>query len=236
MGSRALPVHEADNLSAICELSRQYWILCISQPYKAPGPVMGIGLDLLYACVKEVRCLWAQPWFDTVHHYHYRWSAVIQSNSLGSKQVVIVGREIKAVRRAINKALVKSSSGTRVPATVYGLVRGGALHRMSAFLTYCSEWRYAVFLVFRSTLLMLMWPIIAYVYLSARVSFPKKQLPSAIWQADNVCLNFTICLANVYPLLWLPCGFNIHKWNPRFITSYAYDVLEKFIAIFVVSL
>jgi hypothetical protein len=40
----------------------------------------------------------------------------------------------------------------------------------------------------------------------------------------------------VHPLLWLLFGFNIHKWNPGFITCYSYDVIEKFITIFVVSL
>jgi hypothetical protein len=36
--------------------------------------------------------------------------------------------------------------------------------------------------------------------------------------------------------LWLLFGFNIHKWNPCFITCFSYDVIEKFISIFVVSL
>jgi hypothetical protein len=35
----------------------------------------------------------------------------------------------------------------------------------------------------------------------------------------------------VHPLLWLLFGFNIHKWNPGFITCYSYDVIEKFVAI-----
>jgi hypothetical protein len=40
----------------------------------------------------------------------------------------------------------------------------------------------------------------------------------------------------VHPLLWLLLCFNIHKWSPSFITCYSYDVIEKFTAIFVVSL
>jgi hypothetical protein len=40
----------------------------------------------------------------------------------------------------------------------------------------------------------------------------------------------------VHPLLWLLFGFNIHKWKPGFITCYSYDMTEKFMAIFVVSL
>jgi hypothetical protein len=39
-----------------------------------------------------------------------------------------------------------------------------------------------------------------------------------------------------HPLLWLLFGFSIHKWKPRFITWSSCDVIEKFIAIFVVSL
>jgi hypothetical protein len=40
----------------------------------------------------------------------------------------------------------------------------------------------------------------------------------------------------VHSLLCLLFGFNIHNWNPRFITCYSYNVVEKFIAIFAVSL
>jgi hypothetical protein len=39
-----------------------------------------------------------------------------------------------------------------------------------------------------------------------------------------------------HPLLWLLFGFNIHKWNLSFITCYSYNVIEKFIIIFVVLL
>jgi hypothetical protein len=40
----------------------------------------------------------------------------------------------------------------------------------------------------------------------------------------------------VHPLLWLHFGFSIHKWKPYFIICHSYDDIEKFIAIFVVSL
>jgi hypothetical protein len=40
----------------------------------------------------------------------------------------------------------------------------------------------------------------------------------------------------MHPLLSLLFGFNIHKRSPGFIICYSYDVIEKFITIFVVSL
>jgi hypothetical protein len=39
-----------------------------------------------------------------------------------------------------------------------------------------------------------------------------------------------------HPLHWLLSYFNIHKWNPGLIACYSCDVIEKFIAIFVVGL
>jgi hypothetical protein len=56
---------------------------------------------------------------------------------------------------------------------------------------------------------------------------------------DSVCLQFfgmfgeCVC---IHPLLWLLFGFSIHKWNSDVITCYSCDVMDKFIAIFVVSL
>jgi hypothetical protein len=40
----------------------------------------------------------------------------------------------------------------------------------------------------------------------------------------------------VHQRLWLLFDFNIHKWDSSFITCYSYNVSEKFIAIFVISL
>jgi hypothetical protein len=51
-------------------------------------------------------------------------------------------------------------------------------------------WPYAVFLVFLNTLLMLLRSLVAWIPSSALLSCPRKQLPSAFWQADNICLNF----------------------------------------------
>jgi hypothetical protein len=46
-------------------------------------------------------------------------------------------------------------------------------------------------------------------------------------------LFWLVWLMCMHPLLWLFFGFSIYKWNPGFITCYLYDVIEKFITIFV---
>jgi hypothetical protein len=51
---------------------------------------------------------------------------------------------------------------------------GGALHQMSAFHAFCSEWPYAVFLVFRNTLLMLLWFLVAWIPPSALAFLSQK--------------------------------------------------------------
>jgi hypothetical protein len=114
---------------------------------------------------------------------------------------------------------------------------GGAVHRMPVFHAFCSEWPYVVFLVLCSTLLALLWSLVAWITPSALPSSSRKQLPSIFWQADYVCLNFwLVWWMCMHPLLLLLFGFNIQKWNPGFITYYSYNVIEIFITIFMVSL
>jgi hypothetical protein len=67
--------------------------------------------------------------------------------------------------------------------------QGGALHRMSAFRVFWSKWPCAVILVFCSTLLTLLWSLVAWIPPSALLFSPRKQLSSAFWQADKACLN-----------------------------------------------
>jgi hypothetical protein len=70
------------------------------------------------------------------------------------------------------------------------------------------------FLVFRSTLPTLLWSLVAWIPPSALLSYPRKQVQSAFWQAD-ISLNFFGFSGEcVHALLWLLFGFNIHKWNP----------------------
>jgi hypothetical protein len=53
LGSRTRPVHKADNLSAICEVTGQCEILNISQTYKPPRPVTGICLRFYFYAQRE---------------------------------------------------------------------------------------------------------------------------------------------------------------------------------------
>jgi hypothetical protein len=71
---------------------------------------------------------------------------------------------------------------------------------------------------------------------SAPLSCPREQLPPAFWQADLFILFRHVWWMYMHRLPSLLYGFSIHKWNPLFITCYSYDMFEKFIASFVVSL
>jgi hypothetical protein len=99
----------------------------------------------------------------------------------------------------------------------------------------CSEWPYAVFSVSQYTCNIIMIPYC----MNSTISTPflSQKTVAIIFLADSVCLNFFGLFGEcVHPPLWLLFGFNIHKWNPGFIACYPYNVIEKFIAISVVSL
>jgi hypothetical protein len=87
------------------------------------------------------------------------------------------------------------------------------------------EWPNVVFLVFRNILLILLWSLVAWIPPLVLLPVPEY---SCHWLSGNICLNFIDLFGEcvVYPLFWLLFGFNIHKWNPRFITCYLYDVTE----------
>jgi hypothetical protein len=54
LGSQVRRVRRADNLTAICEpMSRQCGILNISQPYRPPRPVTGIGLLFFFLLLTD---------------------------------------------------------------------------------------------------------------------------------------------------------------------------------------
>jgi hypothetical protein len=73
---------------------------------------------------------------------------------------------------------------------------------------YCSEWLYTVFL--SGNTLLTLWSPVAWIPPSALLSCPRKQLPSAFW---HTCL-VNVCVSTALTAVW----FNIHKWNPGFIT------------------
>jgi hypothetical protein len=54
LGSGALPVRKSDNLTAICELSRQCGILNISQPYEPPQSVNGDSFFFSWSQIIDV--------------------------------------------------------------------------------------------------------------------------------------------------------------------------------------
>jgi hypothetical protein len=183
------------------------------------------GNTLLYACVREVCRLWAQPCFDSFNQL------LIIIEALWSKPVLRIGKSKQVVVTQQDQGCKgggQTTPGWNAPALLkceqlYADTRchGGALHRISAFHTLCSEWLYAGPPPHNMPVILL-WSPVAWISPSALYSCPRKQLPSAFWQAD-VCLNFfwLVWWMCVHPLLWLLFGFSIHKWNPGFITSYS---------------
>jgi hypothetical protein len=120
---------------------------------------------------------------------HYCWSSVIPTILQVGKQVVVARSEIRVVRRALKQLPVEMlQQCEQLYADAH--CHGGALHRMSAFHALCSEWPYSVFLVFRNILLTLFGPLLHEFRHQHSFSCPGKQIPSAFWQADNLCLNF----------------------------------------------
>jgi hypothetical protein len=94
------------------------------------------------------------------------------------------------------------------------------------FDTFCSEWHYAVFLVFRNTRLTLLWSRVAWIPHQHSFSVPEnschqlsgRHLFKLFWLVWWMC---------VPPLLWMLFGFSIHNWNPGLTSCYVYYVIEK---------
>jgi lipid-A-disaccharide synthase-like uncharacterized protein len=146
------------------------------------------GNKFLFACVKEVCHLWAQSCFDTLDQLlviiEELWSQPVLQVG---KQVVVTQSKVRAVRRAVKQLLVEMfQQCSSVSSCMRTCSHGGALHQMLAFHAFCSEWPYAVFLVFCNILLTLVRFFVAWIPPSEN----RKQLPSAFWHAHNVCPNF----------------------------------------------
>jgi hypothetical protein len=108
---------------------------------------------------------------------------------------------------------------------------------MSASHAFCSEWP-----ALHSFLSVLQYTSNFILFLVAWI--PPSALPPCPGRV-TICLLagrhlfktfWLVWWISVHPPLWLLSGFNVHKWNPGFITCYSYNVVEKDIAIFVVSL
>jgi hypothetical protein len=139
------------------------------------------GIKFVYACVKEVYRLWDEPCFDTLHQL------LITVEELWSQPVLLVFKQV-AVARSVVKQLPVEMPQQCSSANAH--CHEEVLYRMSAFHAFCYEWPYAVFSVLRNTLVTLLWSSIAWIPSSAPLSCRRKQLPSDLWQRDNVCLNF----------------------------------------------
>jgi hypothetical protein len=94
----------------------------------------------LYACVKEVFRLWAQPHFATFHQI------LIIVEALWSQPVLQVGGS-RLERGQHSKQGGQSTPSWNAPAVLEieqlyadAHCHGEALHRMSAFHAFCSEW------------------------------------------------------------------------------------------------
>jgi hypothetical protein len=138
------------------------------------------GNEFLYTCVKEVCHLWAQPCFDTFHQLliivETSWSQPVLRVG---KQVTVTWSEIRDVRKVVKQLPVEMLWLQQLYVDAH--CHGGAQHQMLAFHSFSSEWPYTVFLTFRSTLLMLLWSLVAWILPSALLTCPRKQLPSAFW-------------------------------------------------------
>jgi hypothetical protein len=142
------------------------------------------GNKFLYACVKQVCHLWAQPHFNTVHQLliiaEGLWSHPVLQ--LG-KQVVVAWSKIRAVRSVIKQLPVEilqhcsSASSCIQKHTVME-----EHYTMPAFHAFCPEWPYAVFFsVSQYTSDATVVPCC----MNSTISTPflsQKQLPSAFWQ------------------------------------------------------
>jgi hypothetical protein len=111
-----------------------------------------LGNKFLYACVKEVCCMWAQSRFDAFQHLEALWSQPVLQVGKG---VVVTWSEIRAERRVVNNSQLKCSSSAWVQAAVcrHALLRRSttpyvnilwllfwmALHSFVSILQYTSD-------------------------------------------------------------------------------------------------
>jgi hypothetical protein len=151
-----------------------------------------LGNKFLYACVKGVCCLWAQPHFDTFHQLitvEALWSQPVLQVG---KQVVVARSEVMNVRRVANNSQFKCSISAwvraavcrhtlswrnttlyvSIPCLLFWLALRSSFEYFSApFWHYCGP-------LLREFLLQRSFPILS--QKTVAISF----------LADNICLNF----------------------------------------------
>jgi hypothetical protein len=98
----------------------------------------------LFACVREVCRLWAQPLFDTFHQLVF-WSAVVSVRSSGGWQTVLARREINAGRRVIRTPSWNAPAELGVRTAVCACALSWSSTTIIPRHAFCSAWPYAVF-------------------------------------------------------------------------------------------
>jgi hypothetical protein len=101
---------------------------------------------------------------------------------------------------------------------------GGTLHRMLAFHAFCSEWpAYAGFFLCVSQNTSDVVVVSCCMNSTISTHFLSQKTAATTLLAGRQRLFILLRLVwwmCVHPLLWLLFGFDIHKWNPGFITCY----------------
>jgi hypothetical protein len=152
---------------------------------------------------------------------HYCWSAVILISSLGSR----------SERDQCCKEGSQTTPSWNAPAVlecelVYADAHyhGAALHRISPFQDFCSEWPYAVFKA-AVHLCHYCGPLLHEFHHQQSFSVPENSYLQLSGRQTTFISTFSACMVNVYASTALT-GLNIHKLNPGFITCYSYDLID----------
>jgi hypothetical protein len=194
--------------------------------------LLASGNKFLHACVKEVYRLWAEPHFDTFYQLIIAEALWSQTAQVG-KQVVVARTELRAVRRMVRilqvEKLQQSSASScthmRTRVVIMEEHYTGCQHSASCDLNSSVQFFYC----FYSTLLTLLWSLIAWIAPSAVLSCPRKESPSA----DNFSGLFGEC-ACIHYFDWSLVQHS--QMKPRFHHLLLVRCDWEFIAIFVVSL
>jgi hypothetical protein len=134
------------------------------------------------------------------------------------KDVAVDRSEIMAVRRVVrqfsNETLQQCSSASSCTCIRPRIVMEEHHTRLHAF---CSEWPFAVFLVFRSTPLTLVSVVPFCMNSTISPPFLSQKTVVISFLEDSCCLNLSACLVNVCASTFLTALWVQHsQMNPRF--------------------